>query len=135
MSRTYAKNGDLVSQTDAAGRTTSYEYNVANLMTKITEPDEKTETYLYTSDGLLAGKRLKNSTLISYAYDVHGRMTSKSANAGSDSQTVTYTYDAFGRVTSKTETGTGQVNYVISNYTARDAEEVGEEYMFWYTEV
>ena len=26
------------------------------------------------------------------------------------------------------------VNYVISNYTARNAQDVGEEYMFWYTE-
>ncbi len=105
-SYTYDLNGNMLTQTDARGITTTFEYNVANLRTKIIDhggkilvdgkyvyDQSKIQSFTYTSNGLKATHTNKSGTVVSYAYDVHDRVLSKTASNKNGVQTVTYTYD------------------------------------------
>lgn len=81
----YDLNGNLTKYTDALGKSDSYTYSFANLLTKIT---------------------LRNGSVIQYEYDALGRCLKQS----SADQQVTFTYNNIGQLSSM-EDDLGTVNY------------------------
>lgn len=119
---------------------TKYDYNSLNLMSKMTDPLTKSESYTYDLAGRLKTKTDRNGNTTTFNYDaldniksktvtnsastVLGSYTYKYCITGNMSQmagggtTVTYVYDDLGRLTSETDTLSGTVktyNYDASN--------------------
>ena len=85
---------------DAAGQSTSYEYNSAGQLTKITDPLGNITTYKYDGTGyLLAIINANGLTQASFTYDNFGRVATRT---DSERHTVSYTYDAMDRITKET---------------------------------
>lgn len=83
--------------TDAAGRTTTYEYNAGGQVTSITDPLGEKTTYAYDADANLASITNANSaTAASYTYDDFTRVKTFTDSEG---WRATYDYDAADRVT------------------------------------
>jgi RHS repeat-associated protein len=125
-----AKKGELCSSTDGSGHVTSYAYDAAGNLTKVTPPaplgattivpdglgrpstvtDGKGQTTAYTYDGddRITQLRYGGATTcqpsggncIQYAYDGQGNLVSRT-----DESTTTFSYDARGRLTNKHLTG------------------------------
>lgn len=144
---TYDAGGNLLTQTDAKGQTTSYAYDVLNRVTLITFHDGSKQSYVYDQGSNALG-RLSSITernpanqvtsVIAYAYEQHGRVTSETRTISSSSfvlsyqydgsgrlsgltypsgRTVTYGFDALGRVNQVTTAKAGQSNTVVQGVT------------------
>ena len=95
--KTYDKDGNVASVTDANQHTTTYEYNSLNLVSKMTEaagtPDEGVTTYTYDLVGNLltvTGPRAHDGGPdVTYEYDARYRKISQTDALG---DTTTYTY-------------------------------------------
>ena len=121
----------MLTQTDGREHTTTYEYNVADLLIKrcdhggrtgtegnYTYIPEKTVSYEYHADGSLKEMVDRKGITSTYAYDVHGRLEEETAGnieisytydengnqltITDDTGTTTRVYDELGRVISKT---------------------------------
>jgi RHS repeat-associated protein len=127
-----AKKGELCSSTDGNGHVTSYGYDAAGNLTKVTPPaplgattivpdglgrpstvtDGKGQTTAYTYDGADRITQIRyggattcqpsGGNCIQYAYDGQGNLISRT-----DQTATTYSYDAQGRLTDKHLTGPG----------------------------
>lgn len=105
---TYDAAGNLLTQTDAKGQTTTYAYDALNRATLVTFHDGSKHAYAY-DQGTNGVGRLSSITetdaanattsVIAYAYDPHGRVTSEARTPGG---TVAYQYDAAGRMSAMT---------------------------------
>lgn len=85
--------------TDAAGQTTSYEYNAAGQVTKITDALGHGTIYHYDGSGRLTDiVNANNATASSFTYDSLDRIATATDSEG---LTVRYTYDAANRIISK----------------------------------
>jgi YD repeat-containing protein len=142
---TYDAAGNLLTQTDAKSQVTSYTYDALNRVTLITFHDGSKQAYAY-DQGTNGLGRLSSITetnpsnavtsLIQYAYDVHGRVTSETRTVNAvahatgysydsagrlsgltypSGRTVTYTFDALGRVSQLSTTKGGQSQVVVQN--------------------
>jgi YD repeat-containing protein len=143
---TYDKNGNILTQEtlttgDVAEHTVTYEYNVANKVTKridnggrtgtpgaYTYNEKKFEQYKYNPKGELVWKQNRSSadnvqdgTVTEYEYDIHGRLKNqKSERYGADPVEISYNYDNNGNQLQVTDsTGTierqyDQLNRVIT---------------------
>lgn len=119
-----AKTGQRCSATDGKGATTSYSYDTAGNLKKVTPPaplgattytydsigrvqsvtDGKgqTSTYVYDALDRLLSVTYQDSSSVAYGYDGDGnRLTETDSAAG----VGTYTYDALGRQTSESTPG------------------------------
>lgn len=104
---THDEAGNLLTQTDAKGQTTSYAYDALNRVALITFHDGSKQAYAY-DQGLNGIGRLSTITeadpgnaatsVIAYAYDTHGRVTSETRTLGGQSYVTAYSYDAAGRM-------------------------------------
>lgn len=134
---TYDAAGNLLTQTDAKSQVTTYAYDALNRVTLITFHDGSKQAYAY-DQGTNGTGRLSSITetnpsnqvtsVIAYAYDQHGRMTSETRtvngvqyvlgyqynSAGKLDQltypsgrTVSYSFDSLGRVSGVTTTKSG----------------------------
>jgi len=103
-------NGRLQSVTDAAGNTTSYQYNLASTTTIngtavsttttiVTYPDKGTATMVYDSYGDLLQSTDPNGNTTTNAYDANHNLISTTDPLG---HTTTSTYDSNGNKTSST---------------------------------
>ena len=109
-SYTYDTNGNMLTHTDGAGNVTTVQYNVRNLPVARIEPGgisgfvidtTKTMYYTYNADGSVASEVDQNGVSALYAYDIHGRVLSKSAGGKS----VSYTYDNNGNILTQADQG------------------------------
>jgi RHS repeat-associated protein len=83
----------------------------------------KVQRFGYYGNGLLGTKTDKNGQIISYTYDVHGRMISQAVG----SITITYTYDNNGNMLTVTDvTGTTTRTYdSLNRVTSKDVSAIG----------
>ena len=119
---TYDPAGNLLTQTDAKGQTTTYAYDVLSRVTLITFHDGSKQAYAYDS-GTSALGRLSSITetdpanvptsVIAYAYDPHGRVTSETRTLGGQSYVTAYSYDSFGRMNGMTYPSGRTVTYAF----------------------
>jgi YD repeat-containing protein len=104
---TYDAAGNLLSQMDAKGQATTYAYDALNRVTLITFHDGSKQTYAYDQGANGIG-RLSSITetnpanqvtsVIAYAYDQHGRVTSETRTVGGVQYILAYRYDSSGRL-------------------------------------
>ncbi len=133
---TYDNNGNTLTQTDGNGNTTNFEYNAANKIARKIDAEgrtgqpgsytyiaAKTESYTYYADGSLKTQIDRNGETITYSYDIHGRLVSKSAGA----ESIAYTYDKNGNLlTTVDSTGTTTRTYdEMNRVTSKDVPNFG----------
>jgi RHS repeat-associated protein len=106
---TYDNHRNLVSMTDSTG-TTTFAYDAADRLTKVTYPNGSFLTYTYNAAGQRTQMTDQTGFTVNYQYDALGRL-SKLTDANGN-LIVSYTYDAAGRLASK-QFGNGD----ICNYT------------------
>jgi RHS repeat-associated protein len=98
----YDDNGNLLSRTDAAFRSSSYEYHAQNRPTKYTAPNGGVTRWEYDDEGRLQYVYDPRDIRTDYTYTGFGDIqTIISQDGGS----ITYGYDAAGRLASETKTG------------------------------
>ena len=131
----YDPLGRKISETDANGNTTRYEYDLMNHLTKQINPDGTYKQFSYDipNNKVTATDEMGNITteaytplgniesiyhdndpnkkVMSYTYDNLGRKTSETSyiNYGSAGTAYDYTYDDIDRVVTETTTGDGDV--------------------------
>ena len=118
---TYSAEGDLLSQTDPDGLTTTYTYDAAGNRLSATDPLGNATTYAYDAAGNRVSVTDPAGHTTSFVYDALGRVTlsqdsvgvlfertyDAAGNLASETDgrgnTASFTYDAFGRVLSATD--------------------------------
>ncbi|MEK7412888.1 MAG: RHS repeat domain-containing protein, partial [Planctomycetota bacterium] len=91
--------GNLKTRTDARGKTAAYSYDSLNRISRIAYDDQ---TVTYTWDNCANGiNRLcslsNNNSSLSYGYDSHGRITSKTQTASATPLSVSHSYNVAGQ--------------------------------------
>lgn len=118
-SQSFDANGNRTSQT-VDGRTTSFEYDALNRLTKTTWPDGSTHTSIYRPDNRKQSETDQRGVTTSYGYDAAGRLTSVAQSlSATATATTAYGYDetgakvrqvdALGRTTTWTLDGNGRI--------------------------
>jgi RHS repeat-associated protein len=118
----YDANGNRASLTLANNVTTRYTYNLANLVTGLTNrrgtaanaPIVSSYTYTYFLDGNQRTKTDHTGRVTTYSYDGLGRLTQEAESGGADpsaNMTLAYTFDARGN--RETMTVSGAENYAV----------------------
>jgi RHS repeat-associated protein len=118
---TFSARGQLLSEQDRNGYTTSLTYNSSEQLTTVTDPEGRTLTYAYGSNGLVSSVTDSSGRTVSYDYDSAGNLMSvtdandDTTSFGYDSNhllttttdpnggTTTNAYDSSGRVTTQTD--------------------------------
>jgi YD repeat-containing protein len=119
---TYDLAGNLATQTDAKGQVTTYAYDAMNRVSLITFHDGSKQAYAY-DQGTNGVGRLSSITetnpanvttsVIAYAYEQHGRVTSETRTVNGVAYVLAYTYDASGRLTGMTYPSGRSVTYTL----------------------
>ena len=128
----YDLTGNLVKETDANGKVTTYQYDDLNRLTKTTYPDTTYGTKTYDNDGNLKSLTDPKGDKIAYSYDALNRLTTITYP---DSSTVSYTYDSAGNRLTKTDTGsTGYYTYDTMNRLTNETDLISSaKYQVLYT--
>jgi YD repeat-containing protein len=116
--------GNLRTQVDAKLQVTQYTYDALNRVTSITFHDGSKQTYAY-DQGANGIRRLSSITetnsenqitsVIAYAYDQHGRVTSETRTVSAVQYVVAYHYDNSGRLDQITYPSGRTVNYAFDD--------------------
>jgi RHS repeat-associated protein len=95
--KTYDAAGNAVTSTDARGKTTTYAYDALNRVARVAFADGTAITYQYdqgaNGKGHLTAMTDASGTT-TWAYDIHGRVTSRQQGTGVFALTTGRTYDA-----------------------------------------
>jgi YD repeat-containing protein len=119
---TYDAAGNLLTQTDAKTQTTTYAYDALNRVTLITFHDGSKQAYAYDQPpngiGRLFSITERNAanevtSLIAYAYDLQGRVTSETRTVAGVQYLSGYRYDSSGRLDQLTYPSLRTVNYTF----------------------
>ena len=94
--RTWDANGNLLSNTDAAGRTSRYRYDAAGNLVEATDPGGAATQVVYGPRNLPVRITDALGHTITREYDAHGNLTAQTDALG---RTTRYTYDSQGRLT------------------------------------
>jgi len=129
---TYDAAGNLLTQTDAKGQVTTYAYDALNRVTQITFNDGSKQAYAYDAGanglGRLSSITERNpsnqvTSVIAYAYEQHGRVTSETRTVNGVSYILSYQYDSAGRMSGMTypsgflyKRGSGSLKLYCSKY-------------------
>jgi RHS repeat-associated protein len=101
VSYTYDGRGNVLTETDALGRTTTYAYEPSlNKVTSVTDPLGHVTTNSYDSRGNLLTVTDANGKTSSYAYDSAGQLTETTDALGRKTR---FGYDSFGNMTTQTD--------------------------------
>lgn len=120
LKKSYDLMGNLTTLVDSKGNEKHMSYTVRGQITKVQYPDGSCESKVYNKDGSLQSMCEKNGTIISYLYDVLGRVvkTEMTSSMGELLSVTSATYNAFhmlsktdamGHVTSYTYYSSGQL--------------------------
>jgi YD repeat-containing protein len=119
---TYDAAGNLATQTDAKGQVTTYAYDATNRVSLITFHDGSKQAYAY-DQGTNGIGRLSSITetnpanvttsVIAYAYEQHGRVTSETRTVNGISYVLAYQFDSSGRLTGLTYPSGRTVTYTL----------------------
>jgi len=99
---TYTPDGLLASLTDANSHTTGFAHDGLDRLSTTTWPDSSTETLGYDADSNVLTRQTRNADTITFTYDTLNRLKTKTPP--SPAPVVTYAYDLAGRVTSVSDT-------------------------------
>ena len=114
----YNAYGQLVSQINARGQTTSFQYDAAGRITQQTCP-ERTLTYQYVPSGNGIGQiqtiKQNNAVVRSYAYTPLGQVSSIAEKIDNIDYTTGYSYNAYGQITEQQSPSGMRVSYQYSN--------------------
>jgi RHS repeat-associated protein len=92
----YDANGNVLSNTDATGRTTRFTYDpLFNQVTSVTDPAGNVTRFAYDTHGNLISQTDANGNVTSYQYDSTGLLTQTTDALG---QKTTFSYDNFGNL-------------------------------------
>lgn len=92
---TYDGNGNMLTSTDVANRTTLYEYDAHNRLAKVTSPDQGSTSFEYSGEGYLNKVTDPRGLSTTYTHNAFGDvMTETSPSTGMTS----FKYDSGGRV-------------------------------------
>ncbi|HKG60485.1 MAG TPA: RHS repeat-associated core domain-containing protein [Pyrinomonadaceae bacterium] len=97
---TYHPDGRLASVTDAVGNTTRYDYDLAQNITIVTNPDGGAVKIKYDSRGLPLSETNELNQTTTYTYDLN---RNKLTETNPQQQTTTFAYDTKGNVTTITD--------------------------------
>jgi RHS repeat-associated protein len=100
---TYTAQNKLATSTDARGNKTSYEYNARSELTKTTYPDGKTETSDYDANGNVIKRCDRAGRCTGDSIDALDRTTDTIPPGNTASQSQRTTYDAAGRAIATTD--------------------------------
>jgi RHS repeat-associated protein len=84
----YDLAGNRLSTTDALGRTTRYEYNVANQPIKIIHPDKKEKTFAYNALGQMIAETNELGHTTKREYDAYNNLIATTTPEGHTTRTV-----------------------------------------------
>ena len=116
----YDPAGNLLTQTDAKGQVTTYAYDALNRVTLITFQDGSKQAYTYDQGANGLGRlstitetdpSSQTTSLIAYAYDPHGRVTSETRVVGGQPYVTGYSFDSAGRMDGMTYPSGRTVTY------------------------
>ncbi len=112
----YDDAGNLISRTDARGKTTSYvEYDALNRLRRALYHDGTQSVYTYDEGQYALGRLTRmndpGGIVTRWTYDQHGRVKSRQQTMGVSSLTLSYGYDSFGRLQSLTYPSGKAVTY------------------------
>jgi YD repeat-containing protein len=114
---TFDAASNLITKIDARSVQADYTYDELNRLTQIVYPDE-TVAFAFDSCsngvGRLCSITDKTGTT-TFAYDLWGRVTSKSQTVDSITQTVGYTFNSAGQLSTITTPSGRQIVYGYSN--------------------
>ena len=104
---TYDEAGNLHTQKDAKNQTNTYTYDALNRVMQITFQDGSKQTYAYDQGTNGIGRlssitetdaAMQVTSVIAYAYEPHGRVTSETRTVAGTQYVVGYRYDTYGRL-------------------------------------
>ena len=110
----YDAYGQITSQTNEHGQTTTYQYDVAGRITQQTAP-ERTLTYQYVPSGNGVGQiqsiSENNNVVRSYAYTPLGQVASIAEKIDNADYTTSYAYNNYGQMTEKQSPSGMRIGY------------------------
>jgi RHS repeat-associated protein len=158
VTTTYGADGEVLTQKDANGNTTTYTYDGYNRLTQVAYPLGATEKYAYPTDPFTANfltLTTRANQNLTFTMDNLGRVTEKASPAGNvfygydlfgdqsyarftspSGDGISYTYDALGRKTGETQAMDGTIRPLTFQYdTANNRTRVThpDGYYFAYT--
>jgi len=114
----YDAYGQLTSQTNARGQTTSFQYDAAGRVTQESCP-ERTLTYQYVPSGNGIGQiqtiKQSNAIVRSYDYTPLGQLSSLTEKIDNVDYTTSYSYNALGQMQEKQSPSGLRINYQYNN--------------------
>jgi RHS repeat-associated protein len=102
LQKSYTPDGLLVNLTDANNHATGFAYDRFNRLATTTYPLGSAETLTYDADGNVTSRQTRAGDTISYAYDTLNRLKTKTPP--SPAPVVSYAYDLAGRLTGVSDT-------------------------------
>lgn len=104
----YDGNGNLLTVTDAANRTTTYKYDALNRLEKTTAPDGGITEMHYDAAGNLEWVRDPRPLQTTYTYNGFGKVLTR---VSPDTGTTTYTYDGAGMLDTESRADGKVISY------------------------
>ena len=129
----YADSGNLLSETDYNGNTTTYTYDGRFNLTKITDPNGNTEEMTYDSLSRMTSKKDKNGNITRYTYSGNNPLPETEIDA--KGSVTRYTYDTMRRKTSETDAEgyTSSITYDRTGRKLKETDKRGNETNYTYS--
>src|SRR6266516_3290367 len=113
LKSSYDGDGNLFTQTDGLGNSTSYTYDPLNRVISVTDPLGRTTNYGYDRTGNRTSLTDAAGQVTTYKYDKVNQLVSITYSDGK-TPSVSFTYDANGQRTNMTD-GTGKTTYTYDS--------------------
>ncbi len=128
----FSPTGQLTTETDLNGETTSLGYNSGGQLTTVTDPAGRAITFEYGTNGLLSQVTNPAGHNTTYAYDSAGNLTSVTDPAA---RTTSFTYDSSHRLLTMTDSRSGVVTnvYDSSGRVTSQTDQAGRTTTYDYT--
>lgn len=111
----FSSSGDILSETDRAGLTTSFTYNGQGQVSAMTAPSGRQFTFGYNSQGLVSSATDPAGLTISYSYDSTEDLTEVTDNSGVSAWRWKFGYDDQHELTSMTDADNNQTTITYTD--------------------